>query len=505
MKNKPNIILISIDTLGAKHLSCYGYNRKTTPFLDDISKKGILLEKMTTPSPTTLPAHTSVFTSLYPAWNEAGIFNMNKVNHENKESFWTNILNKMSIDTGSFVSSIVLDKRFTDKFGFKYYDDEMTCSELNRPKSLRRRSEETFKRAIDWIRNREKTFFLFIHLMDCHGTYDVDKTIAKKYVKEKYEKEKVLHLKKDLRKNSIPKIYSLSKLDDFPGKHYGQYYLDKYDGCIRYVDQSIKEFVKKVKTETDRDTIFIVFGDHGEEFGENDYWCMHSHGTVKNQVHVPFIMWGPGLKNKRLDKKSVFSLKDIGPTILDLFGINDCFGHGKSIFNNNEEIVFSHGFSQAAAITNKGALMVGRTTETDDILKWNFDVNNESKFFWNQKSNIDENNIRPKLRLFLDASKIANRFIKRSHYSEKQKKYKLILEKMVALGYSYEIDGEIKKKKDENKLKEGLTPLKNQEEYLISRGDFKKITNKLNIKKKGFNLQKKLKKDNRKLTFFKIV
>ena len=64
-----NIVLISIDTCRADHLSCYGYPRKTTPNIDAIAKDGVLFENVISAVPITLPSHSTMFTGTIPAYH----------------------------------------------------------------------------------------------------------------------------------------------------------------------------------------------------------------------------------------------------------------------------------------------------------------------------------------------------------------------------------------------------------------------------------------------------
>lgn len=170
-----------------------------------------------------------------------------------------------------------------------------------------------------------------------------------------------------------------------------------------------------------------------------------------------------------------------------------------------EEAVFSHAFTQGAIIKREGALLIGNTTTTDEIVEWEFDLNNKNEFLWNKSEGIDRKQIIPNLRLFLDISKIANKGVNRSQFDEDEEKYEVILKKMAALGYTYGSKEKIQRNREENKIKENLIPYKNEEQYNISKKKFKKLIDKLTPKEKKFNLKGFLRDNTNVETFFKII
>ena len=146
-----NLVLISIDTLRADHLSSYGSSDVSTPHIDRLAEEGVLFERVQSVAPTTLPAHASLFTGRSPLRHDV---------HDNigfylSESIPTlaSHLNEAGYRTGGFVGAFVLDSRFGIARGFDtYYDDfEAEPETVADGFVVQRRGEEVLERAIEWM------------------------------------------------------------------------------------------------------------------------------------------------------------------------------------------------------------------------------------------------------------------------------------------------------------------------------------------------------------------
>src|ERR1041385_1316351 len=118
-----NLVLVTIDTLRADRLGCYGYSRIDTPNLDQLAKKGVLFENAITTTPLTAPSHASLFTGVYPTVHkvrDTGGFIFQSSNRTLAQ-----ILQQRGLDTAAFVGSSVLKRQFGLNAGFAVYDDEM--------------------------------------------------------------------------------------------------------------------------------------------------------------------------------------------------------------------------------------------------------------------------------------------------------------------------------------------------------------------------------------------
>jgi arylsulfatase A-like enzyme/glycosyltransferase involved in cell wall biosynthesis len=327
MKKPKGIILISLDTLRADHLGCYGYPRATSPHLDALAKEGIFFKYAFSPSSFTLPAHASIFTGKYPSHHSIGFAQGQGKLDTDIDITLAERLNELNYNSAAFVSSIALRKETNLNAGFTLYDDDQTSHERNRPEILRRDCTDTTKRVMDWLDgNYQKSFFLFIHYMDAHGAY-----VCPEPYSRLFPEDNVSGLKRTLETivpnfrpiGGIPEYQVLDSRGDKKTTSFEKnvgYYISQYDGCIRYLDDSIGILLEKMRhLGIYDDTLMIITSDHGEAFGENDIYFFHGITVTREQIAVPLIVkphkaWAP--KNRVIDVP--VSTLDIMPTLLAL-------------------------------------------------------------------------------------------------------------------------------------------------------------------------------------------
>jgi len=245
-----NVILISIDTCRADHLSCYGFGRKTTPNIDAIAQEGILFENALTPIPLTLPAHSSMLTGTYPLYHKV----RDNLNHRLAESNISiaEILREHGYTTGAIVSTFVLDVQFGLSQGFDSYNDQFEEPVGPREDKERRGSEASRFACIYLEEHRDEPFFLFLHYFDPHTDYEPPEPFASEYSD------------------------------------------DLYAGEIAYVDHCLAQVIYKLKSLDLYDsTLIIIVGDHGEGLGEHGE-AEHGYFIYEGMMKVPFIIRSPG-------------------------------------------------------------------------------------------------------------------------------------------------------------------------------------------------------------------
>src|SRR5438445_9636148 len=106
----PNVVFITIDTLRADHLGCYGYKQIRTPNIDALAAHSVRFERAYTPVPVTLPAHTAIFTGTYPALSGMHDFSGNRLNPS--QATLASVLKQQGYATAAILGSAVLDSRF---------------------------------------------------------------------------------------------------------------------------------------------------------------------------------------------------------------------------------------------------------------------------------------------------------------------------------------------------------------------------------------------------------
>jgi len=287
--NIRNVLLVSIDTCRADHLSCYGYTRKTTPYIDAIANTGVMFTSVFSPVPQTLPAHSSMLTGTTPVYH--GIHDNLGYKLDDSLTTLAEVFKKNGYKTGAVISSFVIDSQFGIDQGFDYYNDDFD-DRINNPDVSERKGKEVSKYAIKWLEeNNNERFFLFLHYFDPHFRYQPPEPFAQQY------------------KN------------------------DPYAGEIAYADYCIGQVIEKLKQlDLFGSTLIVITGDHGEMLGEHGE-AEHGFFIYQSAIKVPLIFKLPG-KDQPHKIDSITGLVDLFPTICSIVDIPSPQPiHGKDLSN----------------------------------------------------------------------------------------------------------------------------------------------------------------------------
>lgn len=273
-----NIVLITIDTLRADHLHCYGDQKVKTPNIDALASDGVLFEKAVTQAPLTAPSHASIFTGTNPNVHhvrDTGGFILRP-----SSVTFTTILKKNGWDTAGFIGSEVLKRSFGFNQGFSFYDDQMPRStEKGYLRDASRPANIVVDHAVSWLNASSKQpFFMWLHFYDPHEPYRPPASFLRQY----------------------------------PGK--------PYDAAIAFTDQQIGRFLAAVRKKSPAEkTIIVLMADHGESLGEHGEF---NHGIFlyDSTLRIPWIMTGPGIPKGLRVSQQVREI-DLLPTILNLTGV----------------------------------------------------------------------------------------------------------------------------------------------------------------------------------------
>jgi arylsulfatase A-like enzyme/Flp pilus assembly protein TadD len=271
-----NVLLVTIDTLRADRLGCYGYRSIETPNLDRLAQRGTLFENAVAQAPLTAPSHASIMTGLYPTRHkvrDTGGFVL-----PSSSTTLAAILQRDGWDTAAFVAAAVLKKRFGVNQGFAVYDDEMPAAPAGSGDAAERRAADVVDRATKWLDTQSgKPFLLWVHVYDPHLPYDPPSPFREKYA-------------------------------DRP-----------YDGEVAYTDQQLGRLLDTVSKKSGENTIVAILSDHGESLSEHGEY---SHGVFlyDTTLRVPLLMAGPGVPAGVRPKQQARTI-DLLPTLLDLIGI----------------------------------------------------------------------------------------------------------------------------------------------------------------------------------------
>jgi arylsulfatase A-like enzyme len=306
--DNPNIILISLDTLRAQSMSCYGFKKGTTPFIDQIAKEGILFENMCAASTSTPPSHMSMMTGLYLSVH--GVLNKQVLDQRIKTL--PEILSGAGYATCAVTENgfLVRDMGFGQGFD-DYYEikDVVLFDKLLRVGGF---AKDVFEKGKNWIdEKRDQKFFLFLHTYEVHGPY---------YPPPPYD---TMFLESPDNYSNYFKRYREYKgrvnCADFPP----EFIRAQYEGEIRYVDDIMKDFITFLnKRGLGEKTLVIITSDHGEELFEHQNILGHGFYTYDTESLIPFIMWMPGKIPSGIRIKHQVSNVDILPTIADFLQLN---------------------------------------------------------------------------------------------------------------------------------------------------------------------------------------
>jgi choline-sulfatase len=268
------VIVVSIDTLRADHVSAYGSRRAHTPALDTLAADGVLFERAYSHAPQTLPSHASVLTGLLPCHHgvrdnvgfalAAGVPTLPER------------LRTAGLRSAAFVSAYVLRSQTGIARGFDEYDAPVAETPDTSMGSLRRDGAETVAAAARWLdRQPDDQFLLFVHLYEPHRPWHV------------------------------PQAYAT------PGG---------YAGAVGYADALVGRLVSGLRTRGLYErSLIVVFADHGEGLGDHGE---EEHGIFlyDEAVHVPLIVKLPGLRRAGARVSELVGHVDVMPSILDLVG-----------------------------------------------------------------------------------------------------------------------------------------------------------------------------------------
>lgn len=288
--NLKNVIIISVDTLRADHLSCYGYPIKTSPVIDALSRDGVRFSKCFTITPLTSPGFATMFTSLPPYMHGSKRNGLPIFKHIRTLPYF---LKKYNYCSSAFISNWPLRKNLSglhrdfDSY-YEVFNKKRWFGLLN----SEGKASEVIKRAIKWLEDHhKKKIFLWVHLSEPHAPY-------------------VFHKKFDFDVKKIDLSYYPPKTR-FPK-------IKKYDSEIAFTDFYIGKLIEKIKElGLYHDSLIVFNSDHGESFGEHNYF-KHGRKLYNSCMHVPLIIKLPDnyLKNSTRDEN--VSILDLSPTILSI-------------------------------------------------------------------------------------------------------------------------------------------------------------------------------------------
>ncbi len=296
------VILISLDTLAAGHLSAYGYQRRTSPFLDSLAGRGTLFENAIVQYPSTLVSHVSMFTGLYP--QEHGVLPFTSKRLSPAIDTLPERFERHGFRTAGHTEGGYVSHDFGFERGFQEFADPNTTADTD--------VVDTFRRGIDFLKtlDSDQRFFLFLHTYSIHDPY----TPPEPYRSWFWKREAVATF--------APEGRNLSQVNGGSRDVTPQavdYFKALYDGSIRYVDSVLEQFFGELETMgLLAETTIVITSDHGEEFLQ--------HGKLVHEqiypecLRVPLIVLHPAIGHGGRARGIARSI-DIAPTLYQLAAV----------------------------------------------------------------------------------------------------------------------------------------------------------------------------------------
>ncbi|MCJ7524309.1 MAG: sulfatase-like hydrolase/transferase [Candidatus Aminicenantes bacterium] len=306
-----NVVLVTLDTLRADRLGCYGYAAARTPVLDAFASSSLLFEQATTASNNTLPSHVAILCGQHP--RRLGV-PRNGFEVPPTQRGLAVLLAERGYETAAFVSCSVLDATSGLRKGFAVYDDEFDIEEVDQEQ---RRAPETVQRALHWLNTpTTKPRFLWLHCFDPHYPYTPPPPYDRMFYPEYSGPAdgSIRFIAGILGSHGFPKIRSGP--DDY------RRLAALYDGEIAFLDASLAPlFAYLDRPEVRAHTAVAVVADHGESLTEHGYYFDHGLDVYQPSMHVPLMVRAPGRSTGRRIAAPVQTV-DIFPTLLRLAGLD---------------------------------------------------------------------------------------------------------------------------------------------------------------------------------------
>jgi arylsulfatase A-like enzyme len=301
-RDRPNILLVTLDTTRADRLGCYGYDKPLTPRIDQVAREGVLFELAIAQAAVTPVSHASILTGLYPFQHGLRVLYgaSNYRLEEGRHAALAEILKQEGWRTAAFVSSFPVSEYFGLHHGFDVFETGLS-GDLEKKMFIndegkaqwavdrnQRRADVTTDQALSWLRETKGPFFMWLHFFDPH---DASLTPAPRFVQP--------YLKG--RRKQIDLARAL------------------YDAEVAFMDLQLGRLFDLLKEQgLYENTIVVITNDHGEGLGDHDWWAHRI--LYQEQIRMPLIVRLPGGPAGKVVPDLVRGI-DIMPTILECIGV----------------------------------------------------------------------------------------------------------------------------------------------------------------------------------------
>ena len=313
----PSLIVISIDSLRADRLSCYGAERSTSPAIDALAAEGTLFESVVAPSPWTLPSHVTLFTGLPVPAHRVGA---TERRIDEARVLLPQHLSGLGYRTAAFVSAPFLDRSYGFDRGFDLYRNfqpldspDPQVEDVHERSHRDSSAREVVDGALAWLSSTpvepDTPWFLFVHVWDVHFDYIPPAPYDTIFDPDYHGTVTGRDVRQD------PRIVGNMPRRDL------RHLRALYDGEIRWVDSQLARLFDAIRQREELEPIAVTLvSDHGEEFFEHGNKG-HYKTLFEESVRVPWIVRYPGQVPVGARLAGIAGLEDVAPTLLGLAGL----------------------------------------------------------------------------------------------------------------------------------------------------------------------------------------
>lgn len=313
-----NILLITVDTLRADHLSSYGYIRKTSPVIDRLAAEGVRFDQAQVQWPKTTPSFASMFTSTYNKDNQ--IVRTAGQPVACQFAMLAEMLQRQGYATAAVVANAAVGSDFHFDQGFDEFIETWKLQESGEGADPNRAEAVTNLAVgqLERLKASGKPYFLWVHYLDPHAPYEPPGPYRDRFQNDEHFDPSVRIPLSDKPKQQMWGIGSERMLD---GRDELAFYLARYDAEIAYTDEQIGRLLGELRQRGMLEKTLTAFtSDHGESLGDHGYYFDHGRFSFQTCLRVPLILHYPGNLGPRVDKEPV-ELIHLAPTILEAAGV----------------------------------------------------------------------------------------------------------------------------------------------------------------------------------------
>lgn len=334
--NRPNVVLLTLDTLRADRLGCYGHSGHLTPNIDRLAKSGIRFDQAISGGSWTQAAFPVLLTSSYAAMYGGCL---GRLAPERPSPIET--LGSHGYFTGGFTTNVHLSRRTGFERGFQHFV-ELNPSEVDprlrrikggqrllqnklthtllRPLGIRMRPARLYSSAAEvtdnvcqWLDQVQTPFFAWAHYMDVHWPYHLEESLV--------HPRDIAQAWRDLANMYGRANFEARTEGDKPiTAAEREHFINLYEKSLQYLDNHVGRLIDNIQNSVHADnTVIIVVADHGEEFLDHGRWGHWESNLYDEILRVPLIVWMPNGPRGQVIRQQV-RLLDLMPTILDICG-----------------------------------------------------------------------------------------------------------------------------------------------------------------------------------------